>query len=58
MSSNGVHMYAAYNPWLNATGGRDVLADIYFDGGLVASHDGGATFQRIVIPTLGGSSIR
>lgn len=58
MSSNGVHMYAAYNPWLNATAGRDVLANIYYDGGLVASHDGGATFQRVVIPTLGGSSIR
>lgn len=58
MSANGVHMYAAYNPWLNATAGKDVLANIYFDGGLVASHDGGGSFQRVVIPTLGGSSIR
>jgi len=49
-SGDGRVLLAASNDWFNATGGIDLVDDVYVKGDAFLSRDGGATFAAVSLP--------
>jgi hypothetical protein len=49
-SADGQVLFAANNPWLNSTEGVDSILDIYQNGNLWVSRDGGMTWTSANLP--------